>query len=77
MNSIKENKIYCGFCLKTPEILKKENQILHAGLDAFICEGCVETLIHIKSNPAHEKLVMDKILLISDDPENYLLIEKK
>ena len=49
MNSIKENKIYCGFCLKTPETLKKENQILHAGLDAFICEGCVETLIHIKS----------------------------
>ena len=31
-----------------------------------------ELLIHIKSNPAHEKLVMDKILLISDDPENYL-----
>ena len=36
-----------------------------------------ELLIYIKSNPAHEKLVMDKILLISDDPENYLLIEKK
>ena len=36
-----------------------------------------ELLIYIKSNPAHEKLVMDKILLISDDPENHLLIEKK
>ena len=36
-----------------------------------------ELLLYIKSNPAHEKLVMDKILLISDDPENHLLIEKK
>ena len=49
MTSIKKKKLYCGFCLKNHETLKKENQILHAGLDAFICEGCVETLIHIKS----------------------------
>ena len=34
-------------------------------------------LVYIKSNPTHDKLVMDKILLISDDPENNLLIEKK
>lgn len=36
-----------------------------------------ELLIYIKSNPSNEKLVMDKILLISDEPENHLLIEKK
>jgi len=36
-----------------------------------------ELLVYIKSNPSHDKLVMDKILLISDDPENHLLIEKK
>ena len=36
-----------------------------------------ELLLYIKSNPAHEKIVMDKIFLISDDPENHLLIEKK
>ena len=49
MSSINKKKLYCGFCLKDHETLKKENQILHAGLDAFICEGCVETLIDIKS----------------------------
>ena len=49
MNTIKENNIYCGFCLKTHANLKKENQILHVGLDTFICEGCVETIVHIKS----------------------------
>lgn len=36
-----------------------------------------ELLVYIKSNPTHDKIVMDKILLISDDPENHLLIEKK
>ena len=36
-----------------------------------------ELLIYIKSNPSNEKLVMDKILLISDEPENHSLIEKK
>ena len=46
---VNNNTLYCGFCLKDHETLKKENQILHAGLDAFICEGCVETLIDIKS----------------------------
>ena len=49
MNTIKENKIYCGFCLKTHANLKKENQILHAGLDTFICDGCIDTLNNIKS----------------------------
>ena len=49
MQAINKKNLFCGFCLKTPEILKKENQILHAGLEAFICEGCVETLVHIKS----------------------------
>ena len=49
MTSVNKNKPYCGFCLKDHETLKKENHILHAGLDAFICEGCVETLINIKS----------------------------
>ena len=49
MSSINKKKLYCGFCLKDHDTLKKENQILHAGLDAFICEGCVETLIYIKS----------------------------
>ena len=36
-----------------------------------------ELLLYIKHNPANEKIVMNKILLISDDPQNHLLIEKK
>ena len=36
-----------------------------------------ELLLYIKYNPANEKIVMNKILLISDDPQNHLLIEKK
>ena len=65
MNTIKENKIYCGFCLKTHANLKKENQILHVGLDTFICEGCVETLIHIKSEEFIESKIGKKINCLS------------
>ena len=57
MSSINKKKLYCGFCLKDHETLKKENQILHAGLDTFICEDCVETLIHIKS----EEFIVSKV----------------
>ena len=60
MSSINK-KLYCGFCLKDHETLKKENQILHAGLDTFICEGCVETLIYIKSKKFHKSKVGSKI----------------
>ena len=65
MSSINKKKLYCGFCLKDPETLKKENQILHAGLDTFICEGCVETLIHIKSEEFIESKIGKKINCLS------------
>ena len=61
MPSINKKKLYCGFCLKDHETLKKKNQILHAGLDTFICEGCVETLIYIKSKKFHKSKVGSKI----------------
>ena len=61
MSLIKENKIYCGFCMKTPENLKKENKILHAGLEAFICDGCIENLIEIKSKKFKESKLNKKI----------------
>ena len=61
MSSINKKKLYCGFCLKDHETLKKENQILHAALDAFICERCVETLIYIKSKKFHTSKVGRKI----------------
>ena len=61
MSSINKKKLYCGFCLKDHETLKEENQILHAGLDTFICEGCVETLIHIKSEEFIESKIGKKI----------------
>ena len=36
-----------------------------------------EYLIYIIEHPQQEKLVTDRVLLMSDDPENHLLIEKK
>ena len=36
-----------------------------------------EYLIYIIEHPHQEKLVTDRVLLMSDDPENHLLIEKK
>jgi len=36
-----------------------------------------EYLIYIIERPHQEKLVTDRVLLMSDDPENHLLIEKK
>ncbi len=36
-----------------------------------------EYLIYIIKHPQQEKLVTDRVLLMSDDPENHLLIEKK
>ena len=61
MNTIQENKIYCGFCLKDHETLKKENQILHAGLDTFICEDCIETLMYTKSKEFNASKIGKKI----------------
>ena len=61
MTSVNNNTLYCGFCLKDHETLKKENQILHAGLEAFICEGCVETLVHIKSKRFKDSKLGKKI----------------
>ena len=61
MPSINKKKLYCGFCLKDHETLKKENQILHAGLDTFICEGCVETLMYTKSKGFNASKIGKKI----------------
>ena len=61
MSSINKKKLYCGFCLKDHEALKKENQILHAGLDTFICEGCVETLMYTKSKEFNASKIGKKI----------------
>ena len=36
-----------------------------------------EYLIYIIEHPQQEKLVTDRVLLMSDDPDNHLLIEKK
>ena len=72
MSSINKKKLYCGFCLKDHETLKKENQILHAGLDAFICEGCVETLIYIKSKKFQASKVGKKISRLRIDDKNFL-----
>ena len=47
--------------MKTPENLKKENKILHAGLEAFICDGCIENLIEIKSKKFKESKLNKKI----------------
>ena len=62
MTSTKNDKPYCGFCLKQIELLNKENIILHAGLEAFICDECVETLIFIKSKNFTKSKIGKKLL---------------
>ena len=46
--SISEIETYCNFCLKDTKALKK-GQTLHAGLEAFICDDCVDTINFVKS----------------------------
>ena len=62
MTSTKNDEPYCGFCLKQIELLNKENIILHAGLEAFICDECVETLIFIKSKNFTKSKIGKKLL---------------
>ena len=62
MKSMRNDEPYCGFCLKQNKVLKKENIILHAGLEAFICDNCVETFIFIKSKNFTRSKIGKKLL---------------
>ena len=46
--AICETETYCNFCLTDSKALKR-GQTLHAGLEAFICDECVDTINYVKS----------------------------
>ena len=46
--AISETENYCSFCLTDSKALQK-GQTLHAGLEAFICDDCVDTINYVKS----------------------------
>ena len=46
--AISETETYCSFCLTDSKALQKA-QTLHAGLEAFICDDCVDTINYVKS----------------------------
>ena len=57
MKTIKDSDLNCNFCGKN----KDEVSLLHAGINAFICNECVDTLISIKSGE-HKHNDLDKVI---------------
>ena len=57
-----EPKLYCGFCRKSEDKVKK----LFSGRQAYICDECVEVAFSAKNDDKTKKLIKHHLLTKND-----------